>query len=93
MLQMVQKFKEKNNTTLNFRDYSKDEYRCVTHTNFGLLRSSPAFIQIAGKLPRRYSTIQLFNYSVFTKTGVLIRRKVDLENITRASFIIRRDAS
>ena len=44
---MVQKFKEKNNTTLNFRDYGKDEYRCVTHTNFGLLRSSPAFIQIA----------------------------------------------
>ncbi|XP_076296458.1 protogenin B-like isoform X3 [Lasioglossum baleicum] len=44
---MVQKFKEKNNTTVNFRDYIKDEYRCVAHTNLGLLRSSPTFIQIA----------------------------------------------
>ncbi|XP_015430760.1 PREDICTED: protogenin-like [Dufourea novaeangliae] len=44
---MVQKFKEKNNTTVNFKDYIKDEYRCVTRTNLGLLRSSPTFIQIA----------------------------------------------
>lgn len=44
---MVQKFREKNITTINFRDYYKDEYRCVAHTNFGLLRSSPTFIQIA----------------------------------------------
>lgn len=46
---MVQKFREKNITTINFRDYYKDEYRCIAHTNFGLLRSSPTFIQIAGK--------------------------------------------
>ncbi|XP_076239545.1 protogenin B isoform X2 [Calliopsis andreniformis] len=44
---MVQKLKEKNNTTVNFRGYMKDEYRCVTQTNLGLLRSSPTFIQIA----------------------------------------------
>ncbi|XP_076629376.1 protogenin B isoform X1 [Colletes latitarsis] len=43
----VQKSKEKNNITVNFRDYNKDEYRCVTHTNLGLIRSSPTFIQIA----------------------------------------------
>ncbi|XP_017797169.1 PREDICTED: protogenin-like [Habropoda laboriosa] len=44
---MVQKFKDKNTTTINFRDYYKDEYRCVTRTNLGLLRSSPTFIHIA----------------------------------------------
>ncbi|XP_033200590.2 protogenin isoform X2 [Bombus vancouverensis nearcticus] len=44
---MVQKFKEKNSTTVNFKDYYKDEYRCVTRTNLGLLRSSPTFIHIA----------------------------------------------
>lgn len=46
---MVQKFKEKNATTVNFKDYYKDEYRCVTRTNLGFLRSSPTFIHIAGK--------------------------------------------
>ncbi|XP_012138183.2 protogenin isoform X1 [Megachile rotundata] len=44
---MVQKFKEKNNATVNIRNYGKDEYRCVAHTSLGLLRSSPTFIQIA----------------------------------------------
>ncbi|XP_017758579.1 PREDICTED: protogenin-like [Eufriesea mexicana] len=44
---MVQKFKEKNTTTVNFKDYYKDEYRCIMRTNLGLLRSSPTFIHIA----------------------------------------------
>ncbi|KAG7213439.1 hypothetical protein KM043_002717 [Ampulex compressa] len=47
-LQMVQKFREKSNTTSNLKNYSKDEYRCVTRTNLGgSLRSSPTYIQIA----------------------------------------------
>ncbi|CAL7934192.1 unnamed protein product [Xylocopa violacea] len=44
---MVQKFKERNTTIVNFKNYYKDEYRCVTRTNLGLLRSSPTFIHIA----------------------------------------------
>lgn len=49
LLKMVQKFKDKNNATVNVRNYGKDEYRCVAQTSLGLLRSSPTFIQIAGK--------------------------------------------
>ncbi|KAI4495477.1 hypothetical protein M0802_008691 [Mischocyttarus mexicanus] len=47
--QKSQKFKEKENTSLtNIKYHIKDEYRCITRTDFGgLLRSSPTFIEIA----------------------------------------------
>ncbi|XP_047345010.1 protogenin-like isoform X4 [Vespa velutina] len=47
--QKSQKFKEKENTSLiNIKNHIKDEYRCITRTDFGgLLRSSPTFIEIA----------------------------------------------
>ncbi|XP_017885613.1 protogenin-like [Ceratina calcarata] len=44
---MVQKIKERNSTSVNSKNYYKDEYRCVARTNLGLLRSSPTFIHIA----------------------------------------------
>ncbi|XP_029047442.1 protogenin-like [Osmia bicornis bicornis] len=47
LYKMVQKFKDKNNATVNVRNYGKDEYRCVAQTSLGLLRSSPTFIRIA----------------------------------------------
>ncbi|KAK2586091.1 hypothetical protein KPH14_008375 [Odynerus spinipes] len=48
-LQRSQKFKEKENTSLtNIKNRIKDEYRCITRTDFGgLLRSLPTFIEIA----------------------------------------------
>ncbi|XP_015176412.1 PREDICTED: protogenin isoform X3 [Polistes dominula] len=46
--QKSQKFKEKENTSLtNIKSHIKDEYRCITQTDSGLLRSSPTFIEIA----------------------------------------------
>lgn len=61
----MQKSKEKNNVTVNFKGYTKDEYRCISHTTLGLLRSSPTFIQIAGKFYAKFHRVSLLDISLF----------------------------